>query len=775
MINNIENLLKRLYSFTIPFCTFICICRLTMVFETAGEKDASCDIVNDITQLNPISVKSILTPQSTEEIQQIVKTLHGEPICIGGGRFSMGGQTACENGLHLDMRNMNRILRFDKNAKTITVQPGCTWREIQEYIDPHDLSVKIMQTYANFTVGGSLSVNAHGRYIGLGPLVLSVLSIKIILANGEEIEASPHINSEIFYGAIGGYGGLGIIVEATLQLTDNIKVTRHNTVLNIDQYYDYFSKNIRDSKNRAIFHNADIYPPQYQKARLITWFQTYEPVTVEQRLIPADKSYSLQKYFIWTVSETYSGKWRRQLYVDPIFYLFKKVVWRNYEASYDVKELEPHSRKNSTYVLQEYFVPVNEVASFIKKIGKILQRYRVNVLNISIRHAIQDPGTLLSWASSEVFAFVMYYKERVNELDKNKVPIWTRELINAALSCGGRYYLPYQPHATYEQFLKAYPRAREYFKLKQKLDPNNTFRNKLLDSYHRQEKQQPQELNASEFKEVFCNTQSHDNFYLFLQNIYNIFPENPFHLLIYQQTMKHDTDQKIYAAIQEELPKIKPFLSELRYALPALFAQKKEMAKETLQLLPNDKPIDGFVEIGSTGRYASQLKKHYDISKLYFIHDVAPNFSPVDIAERGSLTKYGQFIPFNNYHEITENQIKSESIELIICYIGLHHCPPEKLASFVQSLYRILKPGGSLILRDHDVKTPQMHAFVSLVHAVFNAGLGISWENNQKELRHFNSLAYWIQYLEKFGFKTNGQTILQDYDPSLNTLIRFVK
>jgi SAM-dependent methyltransferase len=239
--------------------------------------------------------------------------------------------------------------------------------------------------------------------------------------------------------------------------------------------------------------------------------------------------------------------------------------------------------------------------------------------------------------------------------------------------------------------------------------------------------------------------------------------------------MKHDTDQKIYAAIQEELPKIKPFLSELRYALPALFAQKKEMAKETLQLLANDKPIEGFVEIGSTGRYASHLKKHYDISNLYFIHDVAPNFSPVDIAERGSLTKYGQFIPFNNYQEINENQIKNESIELIICYIGLHHCPPEKLASFVQSLYRILKPGGSLILRDHDVKTPQMHAFVSLVHAVFNAGLGISWENNQKELRHFNSLAYWIQYLEKFGFKTNGQTILQDYDPSLNTLIRFVK
>ena len=39
------------------------------------------------------------------------------------------------------------------------MQAGIRWCDIQEFVDPHDLSVKIMQTYANFTVGGSLSVN----------------------------------------------------------------------------------------------------------------------------------------------------------------------------------------------------------------------------------------------------------------------------------------------------------------------------------------------------------------------------------------------------------------------------------------------------------------------------------------------------------------------------------------------------------------------------------------------------------------------------------------
>jgi len=75
--------------------------------------------------------------------------------------------------------------------------------DIQQYIDEHDLSIKIMQTYANFTVGGALSVNAHGRYMGMGPVVLSVRSIDIVLADGSLIHATKTKNQEIFFGEEG--------------------------------------------------------------------------------------------------------------------------------------------------------------------------------------------------------------------------------------------------------------------------------------------------------------------------------------------------------------------------------------------------------------------------------------------------------------------------------------------------------------------------------------------------------------------------------------------
>jgi hypothetical protein len=50
----------------------------------------------------------------------------------------------------------------------------------------------------------------------------------------------------------------------------------------------------------------------------------------------------------------------------------------------------------------------------------------------------------------------VYYKQRTDDITKKEVGIWARELIDAALSVSGSYYLPYQLHATQDQFEKAY-------------------------------------------------------------------------------------------------------------------------------------------------------------------------------------------------------------------------------------------------------------------------------------------------------------------------------
>src|SRR5882724_11528019 len=157
-----KKLLKWTAVFVLTLISLVFVATTWAVIRMPVGPRTSPLLVNDVTQINPIEVGRVITPPTTEEIVAAVQQSTG-PISIGGSRHSMGGQIATEGALHIDMRRFGRILDFSPARKTITVQAGARWRQIQERIDPANLSVKIMQTYANFTVGGSLSVNVHGR------------------------------------------------------------------------------------------------------------------------------------------------------------------------------------------------------------------------------------------------------------------------------------------------------------------------------------------------------------------------------------------------------------------------------------------------------------------------------------------------------------------------------------------------------------------------------------------------------------------------------------
>ncbi len=443
-------------------------------------------VVTDVTELYPVQTKGIIVPHSTEEIVEAVKA--NDHVSIGGGRNSMGGQTASERAVQIDMREFNKILSFSTTTKEITVQAGIRWRDIQDYIDPYNLSVKIMQTYSNFTVGGSLSVNVHGRYIGLGPIILSVRGFTIVLADGSIVHATPKEHADIFYSAIGGMGGIGVITEVTLSLADNVNVERVPVLVTTSEYLDFFRKNIRDDK-KVIFHNGDMYPPDFEHVRAVSWVETDKVPTTADRLIPRREDYWKERIAWVVMSEWPKGRWIREYLIDPILYLGSQPVHtRNYEASYDIAELEPKGRDKSSYVLQEYFVPVEKFDEWVPKMKKVFNDNDVNVINVSIRHALPDLGAKLAWARTESFAFVVYYKQGTSEKDRAHVAKWTREMIDQVITVNGAYYLPYQPHATDDQSHKAYPHALEYFEIKKQYDPSDKFTNTLWDKYYSDEK-----------------------------------------------------------------------------------------------------------------------------------------------------------------------------------------------------------------------------------------------------------------------------------------------
>jgi FAD/FMN-containing dehydrogenase len=760
-----------------------------------NKKDATTlnqkNLVTDVTNLNGTRVFAEVTPAGIYDVVRALTSFDG-PVSIGGGRFSMGGQIASEGSLHLDMRNLANIdePKFNNGIHTIFVQAGATWKDVQRRIDPHDLSVSIMQTYSNFTVGGSLSVNVHGRYVGQGALIHSVQSIMLVLADGTLKTASRTENPELFFGAIGGYGGIGVIVGATLILAKNTKVERSSKVMPLEDYLHYFQTEVASKADQVVFHNGNLCPPHYSTVRAISWSQTDKPVTQPARLYEKRKLYPLHKYAMWSVSELPFGKWRREHIIEPLLDRKPAVHWRNYEAGYDVAELEPVTRSYRTYVLQEYFVPVAHCAAFVKRMGDVLNQHNVNVINVSIRHAKADQESYLSWAQEEVFAFVLYYKQGVTPADQKAVGVWTRELVRLASQFGGSFYLPYQPHATREQFDVAYPRAAKLFALKDRLDPHYRFRNVIWETYYKESSatqsrnpnHQRMEITGmdgelsianSEFREVMADKYWQDQLYLFLQNVYGLYPAASLFQLIEQQCVVYMRDEAIYRSTQERLGELTNPVRAAFMGLAALSKQKKEMAVQVHSLTGGGRAraVNSYLEIGSKGRYFKGSCNTKEVVQAQFVEEKPVGYSPLDILERGAVPITGQQYLLADYEPL---QVTGRGqMDMVTCFIGLHHIAPEKLEAFVRSIADSLATGGVFILREHNVETPEMHRFVSLIHTVFNMGLKESWDTDSRELRHFRSLSYWINLLDSVGLTLESGPIYQKGDPSLNGLMMF--
>ncbi len=105
------------------------------------------------------------------------------------------------------------------------------------------------------------------------------------------------------------------------------------------------------------------------------------------------------------------------------------------------------------------------------------------MLNVTVRNVLKDNDSFLRYADRDVFALVMLFNQPRSADADERMQALTRELIDAVLECGGRYYLPYRLHATREQFARAYPQAREFFARKRYYDPDGLFRNQFYERY----------------------------------------------------------------------------------------------------------------------------------------------------------------------------------------------------------------------------------------------------------------------------------------------------
>ena len=157
--------------------------RGAVLFDAASRGRYSTDA--SIYQIEPVGV---VVPKDEDDalIAMQIALDAGVPVLPRGGGTSQCGQTVGA-ALVLDVsKHLNDIISFNKDAATVTVQPGLVLDHLNAWLKPHGLWFPVdVSTSAQATIGGMTGNNSCGsRSIQYGNMVHNVLGIDAWLADG---------------------------------------------------------------------------------------------------------------------------------------------------------------------------------------------------------------------------------------------------------------------------------------------------------------------------------------------------------------------------------------------------------------------------------------------------------------------------------------------------------------------------------------------------------------------------------------------------------------
>ncbi len=420
----------------------------------------------DVARLLPSNVGRVEKIHDVEQMKALLKEAKEKSlkVSIAGSRHSQGGQTYGDNALVFDMKSFNRMIALDEKAKTITAEAGATWNDVQHWVNPKGLAVKVMQSSYVFTLGGTLSANAHGRDIHTTSVVETVESFHLLLADGSLMNCSRTENPELFSLAIGGYGMFGVIVDVTLHLADDELYERRAAILDYKDFPDYFAKHVQADPDAVLMLvRPSIDPKDFLNEFVVTtWNRTKraEPAGIhtlgeEEGVVKEKLAFNLSRSYDW--AKTVRWKIQKQIESTPGK---TKLITRNNSMRPPETPLAflDYYSKTRTDIIQEYYVPVRNFVPFMDAFRRILVDGKMDVVSSTIRFVKANDETALAYSPKEdSFAIIQMSNVGLSADEQAHASKVTQDLVDAAVANGGSYYLTYQNYPTPEQMRKAFP------------------------------------------------------------------------------------------------------------------------------------------------------------------------------------------------------------------------------------------------------------------------------------------------------------------------------
>ncbi len=197
------------------------------IIVNAAEKDMYSHDIGDVPNIMTQTFFQtqpdfVVQPQNIEEIRKVIAFAHEKKIPViprGAASWGFGGVIPTQGGIVIDLSPLRRIRFLDRKNKTVTVEAGARWSDIDILAKKDELCLMSYPSSKFSTVAGWISTGGYGinsyRY---GHISKQIVSMTVVMPVGEVKKLTP-ADSDFFY-FVSTEGTCGIIVEVTLKLRD---------------------------------------------------------------------------------------------------------------------------------------------------------------------------------------------------------------------------------------------------------------------------------------------------------------------------------------------------------------------------------------------------------------------------------------------------------------------------------------------------------------------------------------------------------------------------
>ncbi|WP_226666416.1 FAD-binding oxidoreductase [Metabacillus litoralis] len=467
---------------------FVVITFLNIPIEKRKYGLSQSNLATDYTGLLPEKIQRVVKAENRIQLQEIVRDANktGKKISVAGLQHSQGGHTYYKDSVVLDMKTFNKVLEVNEEEKTVTVESGATWEDVQKAVIPYGLALKVTQSQSIFTIGGSLSVNAHGRDIRFGSMASTVKQITLLTPTGEIKTISKNDREEWMKYVLGGYGLFGVILDVTLELTDNHIYTIHTQEIETDEYENYFMDVMNREKTAMHYARISVATSSFLEEMYVidynytgkidnkTPLKEENGVRLSKLALDIGRQGGVLEDLFWKTQKHY------------IQSLDGTTITRNNVMRSESTFME-FTKSDSVEVLQEFFIPVHLFDEYMKNVKNLLpsndkdQNFKIH--NITVRYVAKDDQTTLNYASEDMFGLVVLIQHGVNEKEIAHAQEIIKKWTDLTLEFNGTYYLPYYPYQTKQQFYNSYPNWAIFKLEKSRRDPNEVFQNTFYTNY----------------------------------------------------------------------------------------------------------------------------------------------------------------------------------------------------------------------------------------------------------------------------------------------------